>query len=30
MHAYQRAREMADNLQIAVQSRATIDQAKAS
>ncbi|MBB3676064.1 GAF and ANTAR domain-containing protein [Modestobacter versicolor] len=28
MHAYQHAREMADNLQVALQSRATIDQAK--
>jgi GAF domain-containing protein len=28
MHAYQSAREMADNLQIALQSRATTDQAK--
>jgi GAF domain-containing protein len=28
MHAYQNAREMADNLQVALQSRATIDQAK--
>jgi GAF domain-containing protein len=28
MHVYQSARDMADNLQIALQSRATIDQAK--
>ena len=28
MHAYQRAREMADNLQVALETRAIIDQAK--
>jgi GAF domain-containing protein len=28
MHSYQSARDMADNLQVALQSRATIDQAK--